>query len=47
MLSTSSGHRETLAALTQMFELTWYAKQEANASSFSQMIEALERLGCQ
>jgi hypothetical protein len=46
MLSTSSGHRETLAALTQMFELTWYAKQEANAASFSQMIEALERLGC-
>jgi hypothetical protein len=47
MLSNSSEHRETLATLTQMFELTWYAKHEADASSFSQMMQALERLGCQ
>lgn len=46
LLSHSSEHRETLAAITRMFELTWYAKQEADAGSFSQMMQALERLGC-
>ncbi len=33
-------------ALTEVFELTWYAKREADAGSFSQTIQALERLGC-
>jgi hypothetical protein len=47
LLSKSSEHRETLAALTHMFELAWYAKQEADAASYSQMMQALERLGCQ
>ncbi len=47
LLSNASEHRETLSTLTRMFELTWYAKQEADATSFSEMLQALERLGCQ
>ena len=46
LLSNSSEHRETLVALTRTFELTWYAKREADAGSFSQTVQALERLGC-
>ncbi len=46
LLSSSSEHRETLAALTQIFELTWYAKREANKGAFAQALQALERLGC-
>jgi len=46
LLSSSSEHRETLAALTQIFELTWYAKREADAGAFAQTMQALERLGC-
>jgi len=46
LLSNSSEHRETLVALTRVFELTWYAKREADAGSFSQTVQALERLGC-
>lgn len=46
LLSNSSEHRETLAALTRIFELTWYAKREADAATFAQTIQALERLGC-
>jgi hypothetical protein len=47
LLSKTSEHRETLSTLTRMFELTWYAKHEADATSFSHMLQALERLGCQ
>jgi hypothetical protein len=47
LLSNSSEHRETLTGFTRMFELTWYAKHEADETSFSQMLQALERLGCQ
>jgi hypothetical protein len=47
LLSTASEHREPLTTLTRMFELAWYAKREADANSFSQMLQALERLGCQ
>ncbi|MGA9473590.1 MAG: DUF4129 domain-containing protein [Terriglobales bacterium] len=47
LLSKSSEHRETLAALTRIFELTWYAKREADAGAFAQTMQALERLGCQ
>jgi hypothetical protein len=46
MLSNASEDRETLGSITRMFELTWYAKQQADAASFSQMMQALERLGC-
>jgi len=44
--SNSNDHRETLAALTRVFELTWYAKREADAGAFAQTMQALERLGC-
>jgi hypothetical protein len=47
MLSASSEYRETLTALTRRFELTWYAKQRADADAFRQMMQALEKLGCQ
>jgi hypothetical protein len=46
LLSNSSEHRETLAALTQIFELAWYAKREADKGAFAQALQALERLGC-
>lgn len=46
LLADSSQHREALAALTQVFELTWYAKREADAGAFSRTMQALERLGC-
>jgi hypothetical protein len=46
LLSNSSEHRETLAALTRVFELSWYAKREADAEAFAQTMQALERLGC-
>jgi hypothetical protein len=46
MAATSSDHREALTALTQIFELTWYAKQKADAGTFAQTMQALERLGC-
>ena len=47
LLSSSSEHRETLSALTRIFELAWYAKRDADEKSFSKAIEALGKLGCQ
>jgi len=46
LLSNSSEHRETLAALTRIFELAWYAKRDASERTFSQTLEELEKLGC-
>jgi hypothetical protein len=46
LLSGSSEHRETLARLTRIFELAWYAKRDATESTFSQTLDALEKLGC-
>lgn len=46
LLSNSSEHRETLAALTRIFELAWYAKREADADEFANTMNALEKLGC-
>ncbi|MGO9405567.1 MAG: DUF4129 domain-containing protein [Terriglobales bacterium] len=46
LLSNSNEHRETLAALTRVFELTWYAKREADQEAFGRTMQALERLGC-
>jgi hypothetical protein len=45
-LISNGEHRETLAALTHVFELTWYAKREADARAFAQTMHALEKLGC-
>jgi len=46
LMDTSNERREALATLTQIFELTWYAKRKADAGTFAQTIQALERLGC-
>jgi hypothetical protein len=46
LLSASSEQRETLTALTRIFEITWYAKREASEGTFSQTLTELEKLGC-
>jgi hypothetical protein len=46
LLSSSSEHRETLTALTRIFELVWYAKRDASEHTFSQTLQELEKLGC-
>ena len=46
LISPEAEQRETLAALTDIFELTWYAKRAAGASTFSKTLEELEKLGC-
>jgi len=46
LISPQAEQRETLGALTQIFELTWYAKRPAGESTFSETLEQLEKLGC-
>lgn len=46
LMPAVSEQRETLSALTRIFELTWYAKRDANQDSFSQTLAQLEKLGC-
>jgi hypothetical protein len=46
LMANSNDQREALATLTQIFELTWYAKRQADAGTFGQTMQALERLGC-
>ena len=46
LLSDSSGHRQTLTALTRIFELAWYARRDATEAAFSQTLSELEKLGC-
>lgn len=46
LLSSASEQRETLVALTRIFELAWYAKRDASEQTFSRTLEQLERLGC-
>ncbi len=46
LLSSSNEYRETLTSLTRIFELAWYAKRDANETTFSQTLEQLEKLGC-
>lgn len=46
LLSPSSEHRETLGALTRIFELAWYAKRGASENTFSETLLQLEKLGC-
>lgn len=38
--------KETLNALTRIFELAWYAKRDADATTFSSTLAELEKLGC-
>jgi hypothetical protein len=40
-------YRETLTALTRIFELAWYAKRGASERTFAQTLQELEKLGCQ
>jgi hypothetical protein len=47
LLSSSSEHRETLTALTRIFELAWYGKRGADERTFSEALEQLGKLGCQ
>ncbi len=42
----ASEYRETLSALTRIFELAWYANREASERSFSETLQELEKLGC-
>jgi len=46
LISAQSEQRETLTALTRIFELAWYAKRDASKQTFSQTLEQLEKLGC-
>jgi Domain of unknown function (DUF4129) len=46
LISPQAEQRETLSALTRIFELTWYAKRPAGEATFSRTLEELEKLGC-
>ena len=46
LISPQNEQRETLTALTQIFELAWYAKRETSEQSFIQTLRELEKLGC-
>jgi hypothetical protein len=44
--SGAQQQRDTLTALTRIFELAWYAKRDASETTFSQTLAELEKLGC-
>ena len=46
LISAQSEQRETLTALTRIFELAWYAKRDVSEQTFSQTLVELEKLGC-
>lgn len=46
LISEQSQQRETLASLTRIFELAWYAKREVSEQTFSETLAELEKLGC-
>lgn len=46
LISAESEQRATLAALTRIFELAWYAKRETSEATFSEALAELEKLGC-
>lgn len=46
LISPQNEQRETLTALTHIFELAWYAKRETSEQSFIQTLRELEKLGC-
>jgi hypothetical protein len=46
LFSGSREQKETLNALTRIFELAWYANRDADAATFSSTLAELEKLGC-
>jgi hypothetical protein len=46
LMSGQSEQRNTLASLTHIFELAWYAKREVSEHVFSETVAELEKLGC-
>jgi uncharacterized protein DUF4129 len=46
LIGQQNHHFSILRELTQMFELTWYGNQEANAVHFQETLSHLEKLGC-
>ena len=46
LISGQSEQRDTLASLTRIFELAWYAKREVSEQTFSETLAELEKLGC-
>jgi hypothetical protein len=46
LISPQKEQRETLTALTRIFELAWYAKRETSEQTFIQTLAELEKLGC-
>jgi hypothetical protein len=46
LISGQSEQRDTLASLTRIFELAWYAKRDVSAQMFSETLAELEKLGC-
>ena len=46
LISPQNEQRETLTALTRIFELAWYAKRESSEQTFIQTLAELEKLGC-
>jgi hypothetical protein len=46
LISPQNERRETLTALTRIFELAWYAKRESTEQTFAQTLAELEKLGC-
>jgi Domain of unknown function (DUF4129) len=46
LFSGASEQRDTLLALTRIFELAWYAKRDASERTFSETLAQLEKLGC-
>lgn len=45
-ISAESEQRATLASLTRIFELAWYAKRETSEAKFFEALAELEKLGC-
>ena len=46
LISGQSEQRATLASLTRIFELAWYAKRDVSEQTFSEALAELEKLGC-
>ena len=46
LISAESEQRATLASLTRIFELAWYAKRETSEATFFEALAELEKLGC-
>ena len=46
LIAGRSEQRATLASLTRIFELAWYANREVSEQTFSETLAELEKLGC-